>query len=413
MPSPRCATRTPTRTSARVVIAALTCALSVLGSSLAAAPSQARTPDTWTVPSAARVVITGHGYGHGHGMSQYGAEGAARRGLTHRRILDFYYPGTARGTSRGRVSVLISADTTDDLEVLARPRLSVRDTAGGAAIALPVNGASRWRLTVAPNGRDRVSYKTNRWRLWRELRGRGEFYAGGGAITLVTPGGQRPYRGRLRSAAPRPGSTARDTVNHLPLDRYLQGVVPLEIPASWSREAVRAQAVAARTYASYERRNPKAAHYQLCDTTSCQVYGGVAAEHPASNAAVGATAGMILTYDGLPAFTQFSSSSGGFTSAGSVPYLAAVKDPYDGWAGNPVHTWSMRITDQAFERAWPRIGNLTRLRVTRRDGNGEWGGRIAAITLTGSTGSVVVSGDTLRSALGLRSTWMTFRVSAR
>lgn len=391
----------------------LTGALGLVATSLATSPSQARPVDTWRVPTAAWVTITGHGYGHGHGMSQYGAEGAARQGLKHGRILDFYYPGTSRGTSKGRVTVLVSADTTDDLEVLARPRLSVRDTAGGAPVVLPDKGASRWRIAVAPNGLDRVSFKTDHWRRWRDLRGQGEFYAGGDPITLVTPSGDRPYRGRLRLAAPSAGSSARDTVNDLLMDSYIQGVVPLEIPASWSPEAVRAQAVAARTYASYERLHPKAAHYELCDTTSCQVYGGVAAEHPASNAAVRATAGVILTYDGAPAFTQFASSSGGFTSAGSVPYLAAVEDPYDGWAGNPVHTWSTRIADTAFERVWPAIGDLTGLKVTRRDGNGEWGGRIAAITISGSKGSVVVSGDTLRSALGLRSTWMTFRVTRR
>ncbi len=403
----------PPRRAVPTLVGLLSVVLTLTAGTLAAAPSQARAADTWSVKPSAWVTITGHGYGHGHGMSQYGAEGAARQGLEHGRILDFYYPGTDRGSSKGRVTVLVSADTTDDLEVLPRRRLSVRDTAGGEPVVLPDKGASRWRLTVARNGLDRVSFKTDRWRRWRDLRGQGEFYAGGQPITLVTPSGQRAYRGRLRAAAPSAGSRARDTVNDLRMDAYLQGVVPLEIPASWSPEAVRAQAVAARTYASYERLHPKAAHYELCDTTSCQVYGGVAAEHPASNAAVRATAGVILTYDGAPAFTQFASSSGGFTSAGSVPYLAAVEDPYDGWAGNPVHTWSTRLPDTAFERAWPAIGNLTRLQVTRRDGNGEWGGRIAAITITGSKGKVVVSGDTLRSVLGLRSTWMTFRVTAR
>src|SRR5690606_36180336 len=107
------------------------------------------------------------------------------------------------------------------------------------------------------------------------------------------------------------------------------------------------------------------------------------------------------------------SSSGGWTSAGSVPYLAAVEDPYDGWAGNPVHDWRTRVADTALERAWPRIGDLTGLTVTRRDGNGEWGGRVASLTVSGTKGRVTVSGDTFRSVLGLRSTWLTFRVTRR
>jgi stage II sporulation protein D len=385
-------------------------AASLLLTAGALAPSAAAT-NTWPVPRKATITISGHGYGHGHGMSQYGAEGAARRGLSHAQIARFYYPGTSWGTSRGRVTVLISADTTDDLVVAARPRLTVRDTGGGKPVALPDNGARRWRVAVGADGRNRVSYLTGRWHRWTALAGQGEFFAGGEPITLVTPGGERAYRGRLRVGITSSG--ARVTVNAVSLESYLKGVVPLEIPASWSPEAVRAQAVAARTYASYERRHPQSRAYQICDTTSCQVYGGRSAEQRASNRAVDATARRILTSGGAPAFTQFGSSSGGWTSAGSAPYLPARRDPYDGWAGNPVHSWSTRISDRRVESAWPRIGNLTRIAVLRRDGNGEWGGRVQSLRLVGGAGRVTVSGDTFRSELGLRSTWVTFRIAAR
>jgi stage II sporulation protein D len=392
-------------------LAGLLAGLLTLATLAAATPAEAAATDSWRVPTRAWLTLSGHGYGHGHGMSQYGAEGAARQGLTYRQIVGFYYPGTSWASAAGRVRVVISADTSDDLEVLGRRGLRLRDTAGGAAVLLPDNGASRWRVWVTPQGRNRVSYKTDRWRRWGDLRGEGEFVAGGQPVTLVTPTGNRPYRGRLRAEAPSRGSAARDTVNDLALDQYLRGVVPLEIPASWSPEAVRAQAVAARTYATYERAHRTGG--RLCDTTSCQVYGGRAAEHPASDAAVKATAGQVLTYAGGPAFTQFAASSGGWTSAGSVPYLAAVADPYDDWAGNPVHDWTTRLADTAVEKAWPKVGDLTGVAVTRRDGNGEWGGRIRSLTLTGTKDSVVVSGDTFRSVLGLRSTWLTFRVAAR
>jgi SpoIID/LytB domain protein len=140
------------------------------------------------------------------------------------------------------------------------------------------------------------------------------------------------------------------------------------------------------------------------------VYGGVGAEHPASDRAVDTTSGRVLLSRGAPAFTQFGSSSGGWTAAGSAPYLPAKRDPYDGWSGNPVHAWSVRTGDHALERAWPAVGNLHRIAVLRRDGHGEWGGRVSSIRLRGTKGRVTISGDTFRSALGLRSTWVTFRV---
>lgn len=387
---------------------------SLLAITLAAATVVAGAPayadDVWRVPDRATITIKGHGYGHGHGMSQYGAEGAARKGLKHRRILAFYYPGTKRDTAGGRVTVAISADTTDDLIVEARKGLTVRDTRRGKRVELPDNGASRWRVAVDGDGVNRVSYRTRKWHAWRKLRGQGEFYAGGRPITLVTPAGERDYRGRLRVGV---ASGDRVTINDLTLESYLKGVVPLEIPALWSAEAVRAQAVAARTYAAYERNHPRTSAYQICDTTSCQVYGGVDAEHPASNRAVDATKGTILTSGGQPAFTQFSSSSGGWTAKGSQPYLPAQKDPYDGWAGNPVHSWSLQVRDTRLEQVWPQVGNLRRISVTGRDGNGAWNGRVRNIVLRGSEGRVLVSGDTFRAVLGLRSTWVTFRVAGR
>jgi peptidoglycan hydrolase-like amidase len=323
----------------------------------AAAPASA--DQRWSVPDRAWITIKGHGYGHGHGMSQHGAQGAALQGKGHRGILGFYYPGTRRGEIGGQVKVLITADTSDDLVVRARSGLTVRDSTGGGKVRLPDNGASRWRVAVTGTGVNRVSYRTDRWRTWRNLKGWGEFAAAGAPVTLVTPSGQRAYRGRLRAVPVSAGSRARDTVNVTSLENYVKGVVPLEMPATWSPAAVRAQAVAARTYAAYER----ASKGQICDTTQCQVYGGASAEHPASNRAVNATRRELRKHRGAPAFTQLSARSGGWTSAGSAPYLPAQKDPYDGWSGNPHHTWSVRVTDRRIEQAFPAIGNLRRIVV--------------------------------------------------
>lgn len=381
-------------------------AATVAATALTGAPAHA---EAWNIPRDARITFVGHGYGHGHGMSQYGAEGAARRGLDHRQIMNFYYPGTSWGTATGPIRVLLKADTTPDVVVVNRKNLVVRDLATRAATRLPANGATRWRLT--PNGaRTNVAYLSgSRWRFWRTLTGEAEFGANGAPIALVTPSGTHRYRGTLRSAAATAGSADRRTINVLSLENYLRGVVPFEMPALWSPEAVQSQAVAARTYAAYERDRP-VRHYDICDTTSCQVYGGYDGEHTAANAAIAATAGQVLTYGGKAAFTQFSASSGGWMSAGSMPYLVAKQDPYDDWSGNPVHDWSAAFADERVERAFPAIGNLTRIEVTRRDGNGDWGGRVLSITFTGSSGRATVSGDDVRSRFGLRSNWFTVRV---
>jgi SpoIID/LytB domain protein len=375
-------------------------------------PAVAVTTDqSYWVPVDKQIVVRGHGFGHGHGMSQYGAYGAALDGLSHQQILDFYYPGTAWSQVKGQVRVLISADTTADLVVSPAPGLTLRDRGDGTTYRLPTpDGVKRWRLTVE-DGRTVVGYLTKTWQRFEPggratLAGEGEFFADG-PLTLWTPAGPRDYRGVLRAAAPSPGSKDRDTVNVLSMDAYVKGVIPHEMPASWASEAVRAQAVAARTYAAWSRAQNPGRYYQICDTTSCQVYGGVGGEDPRSNAAVDATARQILTYDGKAAFTQFSASSGGWTSAGSVPYLPAKADPYDGHSANPVHDWSVTVDASRLEQAYPAIGTLRRIRVVSRDGNGEWRGRVWNVELDGSQADRVMSGDSFRWMYGLRSSWFT------
>ena len=183
-----------------VVLTSLAAVAATLG---VAEPASA--DDSWSVPGQASITIRGHGYGHGHGMSQYSAKGAAREGRNHRQILGFYYPRTRMGQIGGKVSVLISGGTADNLVVLTRPGLTVRDSAGGAKVRLPDKNASQWRVTVAPNGVNRVSSKTAAgWRTWRNLNGWGEFEAGGDPVTLVTPSARVAYRGKLRAVPSRP-----------------------------------------------------------------------------------------------------------------------------------------------------------------------------------------------------------------
>ncbi|GAA1999982.1 SpoIID/LytB domain-containing protein [Nocardioides kribbensis] len=358
------------------------------------------------------VDLAGRGYGHGVGLSQWGAEGAARQGLGAQRILRFYYPGTGRGTVGGDVRVLLSADTSDDVVVSARRALTATGSAGSARtwrLAEARPEASRWRITAAADGDSLVSSQTSGgpWKRWRVLPGQAQFAAGGAPVRLHTPAGAVDYRGALRSAA---SGSGRDTVNVVALESYLRGVVPAEVIAStWDPDAIRAQAVAARTYAAFERAAaPGSRHYQLCDTAACQVYGGFSAEHPRADTAIRATARQVRTKDGKPIFAQFSASNGGWTRAGSFGYLRAKRDPYDPWRGNPYVPWpegTVRISDEALERALPQIGELTGVEVTRRDGDGPRGGRVVEVRVSGTDASSTVSGDRFRSFFGLRSDW--------
>jgi stage II sporulation protein D len=364
---------------------------------------------SYPVPASGVLTLRGHGYGHGHGMSQYGAYGAARQGRSYRQIVRFYYPGTSWGTARRWFRVLLTADTTSDVVVSAAPGLRVRDLGSGRLHRLPkVAGATRWRINV-DGGRTVLGYRTSAWHRYRPggraaLVGDGQFNADV-PLRLWTPGGSRTYRGVLRSVSPREGSAVRDTVNVVAPDDYVRAVVPAEMPTAWNIAAVKAQAVAARTYAAWSRHDNRARYWHLCDTSACQVYGGVDAETRRGNRAVRTTAGRILIYGGSAAFTQFSASSGGRLSAGSRPYLVDKADPYDDHDANPVHDWTLRLRARRIQRVHPGIGRLLRLHVTRREGAGQWGGRVVRIVLDGRRRNVTLSGDQFRSTFGLRSTW--------
>ncbi|GAA4113803.1 hypothetical protein GCM10022215_11280 [Nocardioides fonticola] len=350
------------------------------------------------------ITLEGHGYGHGHGLSQYGAEGAAREGLSTGQILRFYYPGTKVGRLGGTVRVLLT-DLDDRLVVKAQSSLTVAKVGSGRHRTRAIDAKATWWRVVPDGTTNRVERRRGgSWKLWRSVAGDVEF-AADAPLTVKTADGEVQYRGTLRSVRSEATPEGREIVNHVSLENYLRGVVPREVPALWHGAAVRAQAIAARTYAAFERADARGAAYDLCDTAACQVYGGASAEHPASDAAVKATAGQVLTEGGEPIFAQFSASNGGWTAAGDYDYLPAQEDPYDGWSGNPYTDWTATLTAADIEAQWPAIGDLTGITIDQRDGNGEWGGRVLSMTIAGTAGSVVVSGATFRTRFGLRETW--------
>jgi SpoIID/LytB domain protein len=347
------------------------------------------------------VTLTGKGWGHGKGLSQWGAKGAAEQGLSAGQILDFYYPGTAPGVAGGSVKVLITADMSSNVVVQHRSRLKVRSLATGKAWKLRKRGAKRWKLTA--HGADtKLSVKTKRWHKVRIIPGQAEFQGKGGTTRLYVPGGAVDYRGKIRSVVPADGQ-GRDTVNVVSVEKYLRGVVPSEMPAKWNPQAVQAQAVAARTYAIHERDTLSRGAFDVYDTTQSQVYRGIAVEQPESNAAIAATAGQIRTYGGAPAFTQFSSSNGGFTAPGSLPYQVAKADPYEAGSGNPNNSWQVVLTDDAIEAQFPGIGDFIGLELTP-DPNPQAGGRVISVKLVGAINSTVLTGDQFRVRFGLKST---------
>jgi SpoIID/LytB domain protein len=407
------------RTTVTAAVAAALATGLATGAALAAVgpghASAATNAPTLTIPPGATITVAGRGYGHGHGLSQYGAQGAARQGRTAMQIVRFYYPHTRSGTAKDVVRVHITADTDNNTTVMARSGLKVRDLRTGTTIPVPTTGpvskASRWRLSAGPGGTTKVSYLTGSWHLWKKLVGDGEL-RGSGALRLVLPSAVVTYRGALQSRS-LPGTPAghRVTVNRVALDGYVRGVIPREMPASWLPAALRAQAIAARTYAAFEVADSTNRVYQLCDSAACQVYGGESAEFASTNQATTATAGQIRTFHGAPAFTQFSASNGGWTSAGGKPYLVAEKDPFDPWSGNPYRSWTTKVTAAAIEKAWPSLGHLTGITIGTRDGHGLWGGRVEKMTLHGrTTANLAVTGDDFRSRLGLRSTWFNLSI---
>lgn len=237
----------------------------------------------------------------------------------------------------------------------------------------------------------------------------------GGAVpdNFLTYGGAR-YRGSFRVL--RDGNGQLTLVNILPLEEYLLGVVPREMPADWPLEALKAQAVAARTYATYHVLTGGYGDYDVRNTTDSQVYGGYSAEDPRASAAVQATAGEVAVYGGALINAYFFSSSGGYTEANenvwsgsALPYLRPVPD-YD--QDSPWFSWHLDLpmsqVEQALTAAGYGVGKLYEVIPDGQTQSGRW----ARIIIRGSTGSRTLTGNQFRLAIGatvLRSTKFTVR----
>jgi stage II sporulation protein D len=345
------------------------------------------TPPADSVPGEAVFAVSGRGWGHGVGMSQYGALGQAKEGRTYDEILAYYYSGTQLGRAGTKEVRVLLTEGRRAITVSSAGPFRVVDAAGvvtklpaGALVltpalrvptaTIPVKGPLVVRSGKAPVSLDGVAY-----------RGRFEVTAQNGFLRVV---------------------------NGVGLEDYVQGVVAGEMPRTWPLEALKAQAVAARSYAL--KNVLKGKPYDLYADARSQVYGGIAAEQPESTDAVRATAGRVVTYDGEIASTYYFSTSGGKTASAldvfgfAVPYLVSRPDPWD--KASPYHRWGPILigarTVQAKLSATSRVLDASSVMAPS--------GRLRSLTLETLTGSTSVPASLVRTALGLRSTWITMAV---
>ncbi|MGV9709705.1 SpoIID/LytB domain-containing protein [Gordonia sp. NPDC003424] len=335
-----------------------------------------------TLSAGSELTLIGHGLGHGRGMGQWGAYGYARQGWSAAQILRHYYGGTTAGkVDRPDISVILTGKNSVDVHADAGMRVGGQTVAPGQAVSL--SGATATIRTGCGGGvvRSVPAQFVEPINLAASRPAR-EF--------LKYCGSNQAYRGAL-------GFDGGRVVNRLNVDDYVKGVIPKESSPGWAdsggAEALKAQAVAARTYALAAIASGK----KIDDTQNSQVYGAVASEDPRTNAAADATAGQILNQGGKPAFTEFSSSTGGYTAGGRFP---AVRD--DGDTASPNHNWTATVSAGSAGAAFG-VGALRALEVVEANGLGPENGRAIKVRAIGSGGTREVSGEQARTLLQLKS----------
>jgi stage II sporulation protein D len=377
-------------TRARSTLAFAATLLSVL---VMAAPAGAAGEAAITT-SGAGLYITGAGFGHGIGMSQYGAAGYAQHGSTYQQILQRYYAQTtlANVNPNRTVTVLLKSKGAAAFNGATKIKGSAVKLSATTNYSVLVAGS---KLKLISGGRTIGIFET-------PLQ-----VSGVAPLQLI---GQGSYRGAFVFRPSTAGGVM--TINSLGLDSYVRGVVSAEMPSSWPQQALDAQAVAARTYALTA--GVGSPFFDVYDDTRSQMYEGLRAETPATNAAVAATRGLVVEYNNAPAVTYFFASSGGQTEsvqnvwAGVTPeaWLVSEPDPYDDSFNNPYYRWKMSLKLNSASSKLGKLvdGSLEGINVVRRGVSP----RVVQAQVVGSAGSTTVTGATLQNDLGTPSTWMSF-----
>lgn len=330
-------------------------------------------------------------------------------------VLSATAPAMARHAPASAKSA--KATATEAQPAKQAPDLRVGLASGRASLTItPAEGKataqteSSKTIALAANTAAAIRWQAGAFFVGREkLRGDVLTIRPSGAGELALDG--RRYRGALELRHKGGGLTA---VNIVPVDDYLRSVVPEEMPVDWPAEAIKAQSVAARSFALASRGRHASEGYDLCTTTHCQLYTGTAAEKSASNAAIKATRGEVLTYGGKPIEALFHTDSGGMTEnsedvwGSHVSYLRAAKD-------TPAKTmpWTKTISRADLERKLAAKGHdigkvrslaLSPLAIGRSAKDRTASGRVKTMTVKGTKGTATLSGTTWRSLLGLKST---------
>lgn len=348
---------------------------------------------TGTAEAKVRFDIPGKGFGHGVGMSQWGAFGFAKKGRSHKQILSHYYRKTKLGKAGSKqVRVLLSVRSGSVAFSGAKRACGKRLKAGRTYRAELSKNGSKVRLERAGGKKLKSCGSKVRAQSKRRIRIDGDGL----------------YRGALLARA---ASGGLNVINKVGLESYVKGVVPNEVPASWPGAALRAQAVAARSYALATGVDGEG--FDQYDDTRSQVYVGVATEQRSTNRAVRKTRRQVVKYKGEVIPTFFFSTSGGrtenveygFSGGTPRPYLKSVRDPYD--KASPVHRWKVSYSRSKMERLLGGLvkGRLRNVKVAKTGVSP----RIVKAKVIGSAGKSTVSGPELRSLLGLRSTWAKFK----
>ena len=334
---------------------------------------------------------------------------------TAERVIDFQGAGRsavkAQQRVQGKADVMPAPPSSQEIRVgllLGQKHVLVSSDTG---FSLVENASGKVLMTIAPHTAVEIASGTMGL-LWN-----GEPLTGA-SFRLVPQDpacvfqiGEGHYRG---SFLLRVQGESFDVIEQVALDDYVNGVLAEEMPASWHLEALKAQAVAARTYALRSKAQHRSDGYDVCTTTHCQVYGGVDSETAATRTAVQTTAGQILTYAGEPAETLFHSDSGGMTESrealwgDGVPYLVPVEDEVQ-----KTSPWQTSFAEADFLKKLAAVGKdvgalqkieLSPLVIGKSDAYRTPSGRVSRMVIHGSNRAATLTGSDMRSIFGLKST---------
>lgn len=353
-----------------------------------------------TNPQVQGYTFTGKGWGHGIGMTQYGAKGMADQGFLYSDILKYYYTN---------VQVSTYDTTNTNIRVALSLNLSSVSFSNTEAYRIKDRVTGQVLLESQANIPTTVKLSGTQFLVTNNAKN----YYSSNPLTIEsvtgTPIGHKGnlYLGSMEVSKSTNGGI--DVINHVNVETYLRGVVPGEMYPSWHNEALKAQTLAARTYALKNRVSSR--KFDVYDDTRSQVYKGYSLENAKVTSLIEATKGEVITYNGSLIDAIYSASAGGHTIDSEdlwnySPYLRGKPDPYD-TSVYVTNWWTAQLTIEQLSTVFTEVGKVTDIQVLATKYN-----RPTSIKVVGDKGEITVSGNTFRSRVGssiLKSTSFTFQ----